>query len=56
MSVTVERDREVRRRRHRRKKLRLLRARLMQAKTARERQRIIEKIRRISPRAPIPEV
>ncbi len=55
MPVAVERDREVRRRRHRKKKVRYLRARLEQARDSRERQRLIEKIRRVSRYAPVPE-
>ncbi|GAB4567380.1 MAG: hypothetical protein Kow0047_19500 [Anaerolineae bacterium] len=54
--MAVERDRELRRRRHRRKKLRYLRERLLRAQSEQERQRIIAKIRRISWRAPIPNV
>ena len=50
-----ERDREIRRRRRRRAKLRRLRARLAETTDPKERQRIIEKIRKISPLAPIPE-
>ncbi len=49
----AERVREIRRRRRRRAKLQKLRARLAQARTEAERQRIIEKIRRISPFAPL---
>ena len=50
-----ERHRELRRRRRRKKKLRRLRARLVETTDPQERERLIAKIRRISPRAPIPE-
>jgi len=53
--VAIERVRELRRRRHRRKKVRYLRARLEQTRDPQERQRLIQKIRRISRNAPIPE-
>ncbi len=53
--MAIERMKELRRRRHRRQKVRKLRAKLMATKDPSERQRIIEKIRRISPNAPIPE-
>ena len=53
--MAIERMKELRRRRHRRQKVRKLRAKLMATKDPGERQRIIEKIRRISPNAPIPE-
>ncbi|MCD6289209.1 MAG: hypothetical protein J7M34_01805 [Anaerolineae bacterium] len=55
MSVAVERDRELRRRRHRKKKVRRLRARLEQTRDPEERQRLIAKIRRVSRYAPVPE-
>jgi len=51
--MAIERQKEIRRRRQRRKKLRKLRARLAVAQTEAERQRIVEKIRRISLRAPL---
>ncbi len=51
--MAIERQKEIRRRRKRREKLRKLRAKLAQATTEAERQRIIEKIRRISLRAPL---
>ena len=51
--MAIERQKEIRRRRKRRQKLRKLRAKLARASTEEERQRIIEKIRRISLRAPI---
>ncbi len=51
--MATEREREIRRRRHRRKKLKYLRGRLAKATSDAERRKIIEKIRRISPRAPI---
>ncbi|MBC7223844.1 MAG: hypothetical protein H5T59_06175, partial [Anaerolineae bacterium] len=51
----TERQRELRRRRHRRAKLRYLRARLERTTDPKERERLIAKMRKISPRAPIPE-
>jgi hypothetical protein len=45
----VERDRELARRRHRRAKLKKLRAKYRAAQNDTERQRIIEKVRKISP-------
>ncbi|NPA91645.1 MAG: hypothetical protein GXO55_09395 [Chloroflexi bacterium] len=51
--MAIERQKEIRRRRVRRMKLRKLRAKLAQAQDEAERQRIIEKIRRISLRAPL---
>lgn len=53
--MSCERHREIRRRRHRQAKVRKLRQRLEQAKNPEERQRIIEKIRRVAPSAPVPE-
>lgn len=53
--MATERQRELRRRRHRREKLRYLGARLARTTDPRERERLIQKIRKISPRAPIPE-
>ncbi len=50
-----EPDRERIRRRNRKRKLRHLRQRLAQTKDAAQRRRLIEKIRRISPAAPVPE-
>ncbi|MBC7227655.1 MAG: hypothetical protein H5T61_10545 [Thermoflexales bacterium] len=50
-----EPDRERIRRRNRKRKLRHLRQQLAQTKDAARRRRIIEKIRRISPAAPVPE-
>ena len=43
------------RRQRRRRKVHFLRQRLAEAKDLRERQKLIAKIRRISPRAPVPE-
>lgn len=51
-----EPDRERIRRKNRKRKLRHLRQRLAQTKDATQRQRLIEKIRRISPTAPVPEL
>ncbi len=53
--MAIERRKELRRRRHRKQKIRKLRAKLMATRDASERQRIIEKIRKLSPTAPIPE-
>lgn len=51
--MAIERQKELRRRRKRREKLRKLRAKLARTTDPAERQRIIEKIRKISLRAPI---
>jgi hypothetical protein len=51
----TERQRELHRRRRRRRKLRALKQRLAQAQDARTRDRLIEKIRRVAPNAPVPE-
>jgi len=53
--MRTEHDRKLFRRRARKRKLRYLRRRLAQATDPAERQRLIEKIRRISPTAPVPE-
>ncbi|MGQ9584666.1 MAG: DUF6800 family protein [Anaerolineae bacterium] len=53
--MSTEREREIRRRRKRRAKLRYLRARLERSPDLRERERLIQKIRKISPTAPIPK-
>jgi hypothetical protein len=50
-----EPDRERIRRQNRKRKLRHLRARLAQTRDPVQRRRLIEKIRRISPAAPVPE-
>lgn len=47
--------RDMRRRQRRRRKVRFLRKRLAETTNARERQRIIVKIKKISPTAPVPE-
>ncbi len=47
------RDRELRRRRHRRAKIRYLKARLKEAKTAKEREKLIEKLKRVSYYPPV---
>ena len=47
-----ERKREIQRRRHRQKKLKNLRRRLKDAK-GEERERLIQKIKKVSPQAPI---
>ncbi len=51
--MATEREREIRRRRHRKAKLKKLRKRLAEARTLEEREYIIERIRRVSPFAPI---
>jgi hypothetical protein len=53
--MSCERHREIRRRRHRRMKVRKLRQKLEQTTDPEERRRIIEKIRRVAPNAPVPE-
>jgi hypothetical protein len=53
--VRTNKDRQRARRQARRKKLRYLRRRLAEAKTSKEREQLIDKIRRVSPAAPIPE-
>ncbi len=53
--MATEREKEIRRRQHRRAKLRKLRAKLAAARSKEERQKIIEKIRKINPFLPIPE-
>jgi len=51
--MTSERDREIRRRRHRKNKIKKLRAQLTEASNKAEKERIIAKIRRVSPTAPV---
>ncbi len=53
--MRTEKDRKLERRRRRKKKLRYLRARLERTTDPEERKRLIEKIRRVSPWAPVPE-
>ena len=53
--LTTTPIRKLRRRQRRRRKVRYLRRRLAMTKDPNERQRLIAKIRRISPRAPVPE-
>ncbi len=53
--MRTEKQRQLERRRRRRRKLRYLRQRLAQTTDPAERERLIEKIRRVSPTAPIPE-
>ena len=53
--MRTEKDRKLERRRRRKKKLRYLRARLERTTNPEERKRLIEKIRRVSPWAPVPE-
>ncbi len=53
--MRVERDRKRVRRQTRKRKLRYLRRRLANASTPEQRRRLIEKMRRVSPTAPIPD-
>lgn len=53
--MSCERHREIRRRRQRQMKVRKLRQRLEKTRDREERQRIIAKIRRVAPNAPVPE-
>jgi len=55
MTFRTERKKEILRRRHRRYKLMKLRVKLAAATSKAEREKVIEKIRKISPSAPIPE-
>ena len=51
--MTSERDREIKRRRHRKDKIRKLRAKLAEASNKAEKEKIIAKIHKISPTAPV---
>ena len=51
--MASERKREIKRRRHRKDKIRKLRAQLAEAKTKAEKEKIIAKIRKASPTAPV---
>lgn len=51
--MTSERDREIKRRRHRKDKIKKLRAKLAEASNKTEKEKIIAKIRKISPTAPV---
>ena len=51
--MASERKREIKRRRHRRDKIKKLRARLAEAKTKAEKEKIIAIIRQTSPKAPV---
>ena len=51
--MTSEREREIKRRRHRKDKIRKLRAQLAEASTKADKEKIIAKIRKVSPTAPI---
>lgn len=53
--MAIERQKEIKRRRHRREKVRHLRARLSQTTDARQRAVIMRKIQRVSPHSPVPE-
>jgi len=52
--MRVERDRKRARRQARRRKVKYLRRRLAAASSVDERKRLVAKLRRVSPRAPIP--
>ena len=51
--MASERAREIKRRRHRKDKIKKLRAMLAEAGNKAEKEKIIAKIRKISPRAPV---
>ncbi|GAB4430430.1 MAG: hypothetical protein Kow002_18850 [Anaerolineales bacterium] len=51
--MAIERKREIKRRRHRRAKIKKLRARLAETKSKADKEKIIAKIRKISPQAPL---
>jgi hypothetical protein len=51
--MTTERAREIKRRRHRKDKIKKLRAKLAEAGNKAEKEKIIAKIRKISPTAPV---
>jgi hypothetical protein len=55
IGLTTPPIKKLRRRQRRKRKLHKLRQRLAKAKNANERQQLIDKIRRISPRAPVPD-
>ena len=51
--MTSERAREIKRRRHRRDKIKKLRAKLAEASNKAEKEKIIAKIRKVSPTVPV---
>ena len=51
--MATEREREIKRRRHRKDKIKKLRAQLAEAGNKAEKEKIIAKIRKISPTAPV---
>lgn len=51
----VERDREIKRRRNKHNKVKGLRERLQEERDVKVRARLIGKLKKISPRSPIPE-
>jgi len=51
--MTSERAREIKRRRHRKDKIKKLRAQLAEASNKAEKEKIIAKIRKVSPTAPV---
>ena len=53
--MTRQPKRDLRRRQRRRRKVRFLRGRLAQTSDPRERERLIAKIKKIAPTAPVPE-
>ena len=54
-TVTRQRKRDIRRRQRRQNKVREMKRRLSETNSPRERHRIIKKIRKIAPTAPVPE-
>jgi len=54
--VTTLKVKKKRRRRQRKRKLRYLRRHLARTRDLGERRRLIEKMRRISPRVPVPDI
>jgi hypothetical protein len=51
--MASEREREIKRRRHRKDKIKKLRAQLAEASNKAEKEKIIAKIRKVSPTAPV---
>jgi len=51
--MASEREREIKRRRHRKRKIKKLRAQLAEASNKAEKEKIIAKIRKVSPTAPV---
>lgn len=53
--MSIERHKELRRRRHRQMKIKKLRTRLTKTTDVRQRAALIRKIQTVSPNAPVPE-